>query len=87
MLKSFNNTPSHNTQGLQAELSQKQTPICPILFGTQHKRLMHKENTNPSFTVYNCMFSVKVTPPEPKQLQIAQDDILNPFMHNLINIF
>lgn len=33
------------------------------------------------------MFSVKVTPTEPKQLQIAQDDILNPFMHNLINIF
>lgn len=44
MLKSFNNTPSHNTQGLQAEMPQKQTPICSILFETQHKRLMHKEN-------------------------------------------
>lgn len=33
------------------------------------------------------MFSVKVTPTEPNQLKIVQDDILNPFIHNLINIF
>lgn len=33
------------------------------------------------------MFSVEATPTELKQLQIAQDDIWNSFMHNLINIF